>query len=476
MAARAASSGVSPCSMTHASPGRPPTNTYQPPESWARGPSTRTPGRRRARAARRASSSAGRGAATARPSGVANSSSRAIQPSWSRRRPLSASAAAPSVGQTGSPATGSSLMAQPSRTSASRTRPPPGSSSSTRREPGTLSSRTTTSPSGAGSRRVARLRPLGVDHLLGRHVAPDVGGEPGHELGRGHIARHQRPRGHECLGADLDAREDHHPTADARAAADDRPLDPVVARLGAAHEVVVGGGHAGRDEDVVLELGVGGDVRVRLDLRERPDRHVVLDADAPADDHALADRAALAHGGEVADDRVRPQSGAGVDERAAADGRALADLERRQRLPPAGGARGQLGLLAQHDVVLDHDAVADAGAVVDDHVGADLDVLADDDALSHDEVLAAHARASSARRTGSPEAAREALMASRTSTTTAPARPSEGVGLRSRTAWAKRSHTTRSGSVAGTFGMWMSPDRTWMYSPYDSVRGIGPLS
>ena len=71
----------------------------------------------------------------------------------------------------------------------------------------------------------------------------------------------------------------------------------------------------------------------------------------------------------------------------------------------------------------------------------------------------------SASRTGSPDDASDALMASSTSTTTAPARPSDGVGRRSRTAWAKRSHTTRSGSVAGTFGMWMSPDRTWMYSP-----------
>src|SRR5207342_94745 len=99
----------------------------------------------------------------------------------------------------------------------------------------------------------------------------------------------------------------------------------------------------------------------------------------------------------------------------------------------------------------------DDRAVVDDHVRADLDVVAEPDVLPEHQVLAAHATAPVSA-TGVPPWASDSPIASSTSTTVAPAQPSDGVGARSRTACTKRSHTTRSGSVPETFGMWMSPE------------------
>ena len=95
------------------------------------------------------------------------------------------------------------------------------------------------------------------------------------------------------------------------------PSISVVPPLGAAHEVVVRRDDAGRDEDVLLERRVGGDVGARLDLviapivvsfstsepRPRttssPIVHALADAGLVAEDHARADRRA----GE--DDRAR---------------------------------------------------------------------------------------------------------------------------------------------------------------------------
>ena len=65
------------------------------------------------------------------------------------------------------------------------------------------------------------------------------------------------------------------------------PGHQLVAALGAAHEVVVRGDDAGRDEHVLLERRVRGDVGIRLDPRARPDGRVVLDERAAADDDVL---------------------------------------------------------------------------------------------------------------------------------------------------------------------------------------------
>ena len=65
-AARAASPGVSPYSITHAPNGSPPMNMYQPPESWARGPVDVEAGGAASSAARRSSSVGREGLAAGR--------------------------------------------------------------------------------------------------------------------------------------------------------------------------------------------------------------------------------------------------------------------------------------------------------------------------------------------------------------------------------------------------------------------------
>ena len=73
------------------------------------------------------------------------------------------------------------------------------------------------------------------------------------------------PGADERVLADLDARQQDRRPADARAAPDHRALHERAPALGAAHEVVVRRDHAGRDEDVVLELAVGRHVGLGLD-------------------------------------------------------------------------------------------------------------------------------------------------------------------------------------------------------------------
>src|SRR5262249_57260478 len=114
------------------------------------------------------------------------------------------------------------------------------------------------------------------------------------------VLGHERPRGDERLLTDLDARKEHHPAAHARAPADHRAPDLFVARLRAPHEVVVGGDHAWRDEDVLLELRIRREVGVRLDPAERSDRDAVLYADATPDHHRLTEPQTLSQQGLLA--------------------------------------------------------------------------------------------------------------------------------------------------------------------------------
>ena len=144
-----------------------------------------------------------------------------------------------------------------------------------------------------------------IEQLLGRHVAPDAGGVAVDDLLRRHVLGDDGPGPDEGFLADLDTGTEDRAAADARTATDRRALDQVVPLLGSAHEVVVRRDDAGRDEDVLLERRVRGDIGVGLDLGQRPDRRVVLDQRAAADDHVVADAHALADAGLVAEDDAR---------------------------------------------------------------------------------------------------------------------------------------------------------------------------
>src|SRR5204863_2407033 len=216
--------------------------------------------------------------------------------------------------------------------------------------------------------------------------------------------------------------------ADARAVPDCRPTSQRVATLGSPHEVVVGGLHARRDQDFVLQCRVRRDVCHRLDLRARSHGRVVLDQRAAADDDVFAELATLADARLVADDRARTHARAGEDDRCGGDRRSGPELERLQLLLLGGRARRQRRRLPDDGVVEDPAVVADDRARIDDRGVRDVSshaVTVSSDACS----------CSSARTTGT--ASRAALEGS----------PSP------RTRRTKCSHSSRSGSVASTFGL-----------------------
>ena len=97
----------------------------------------------------------------------------------------------------------------------------------------------------------------------------------------------------------VDAGQHHRAGADAAALLHRHALEVLEALGRAAHEVVVRGHHARRDEHAVLERRVGGDVALALELAVAADGAEVLDRDAAADDRAAADRDVLAHGAQV---------------------------------------------------------------------------------------------------------------------------------------------------------------------------------
>ncbi len=153
------------------------------------------------------------------------------------------------------------------------------------------------------------------------------------------------------------------------------PLIERVALLRASHVVVVRRDDARRDEDVLLERRVRGDVRLGLDLRHRPDRRVVLDERAAADHDVVADRDALAHARLVAEDDALADRRPGEDDGAGGDDRPRADLRRRQRLALRGRARRERRLLPD-DGVLEHlHALAEHRARVDDRGRVDLSAI-----------------------------------------------------------------------------------------------------
>src|SRR4029453_480816 len=103
------------------------------------------------------------------------------------------------------------------------------------------------------------------------------------------VADDDRAGAHERILADLDAGTEHGAAADPGASPDRRPLDLPVPLLSSAHEVVVRGLDAGRDEHLSLQRGVPSDVRHRVDLHPRADGGVVLDQRTATDDDVVAD-------------------------------------------------------------------------------------------------------------------------------------------------------------------------------------------
>ena len=97
-----------------------------------------------------------------------------------------------------------------------------------------------------------------------------VGRVPDHHRTCRDVLRHDRAGADECLLADLDRRTEDRAAADACAAADGRARASPKALLRATHEVVVRRDDTRRNEDVLFERRVGGDVGVGLDLRLAP--------------------------------------------------------------------------------------------------------------------------------------------------------------------------------------------------------------
>ena len=112
------------------------------------------------------------------------------------------------------------------------------------------------------------------------------------------------------------------------------PFDQLVALLGAAHEVVVRRDDAGRDEDVLLERRVGGDVGARPGSSSRAPIVVSFSTSEPrpiTTSSPIVD--ALAHARLVADDHAR------ADRRARRRRSRRSRRSSRRRSPPAAAAR-----------------------------------------------------------------------------------------------------------------------------------------
>ena len=206
-----------------------------------------------------------------------------------------------------------------------------------------------------------------------------------HEHARGHVARDDGAGGDERLLADLDRRQQDGSRPDPAATPQGRPAE-LDLRRAAAGRGVVREHHAGGDEDVVLDLGPGRDVRARLHADARADADVVLDR-GPAAHHGLvADMGALAHVGLVGDDAALAHPRPGHQDRARSNRRLRAHHGRPGRRASRGArARAERNRLAHHAAVLEPRPGTHDAAGVDDHVPAQLDVLGQLDALADQE-------------------------------------------------------------------------------------------
>ena len=211
------------------------------------------------------------------------------------------------------------------------------------------------------------IRAAGVRRPASRPPAHGAALAPGCRppAARRHVAGHHRAGADERLLADLDAGQQHGAAADPGAAADRGALDQRVARLRAAHEVVVGGDHAGGDEHVVLEQAVRGDVGVDWILAKSP-MTVSFSTQTPRPiTHLAPIVAALADAGQVADDAALAQRRAGRQHRAGADRAAAAEHQRRAAARGGRWTSGQRSAACRARRCRRSDALADHGALVD---------------------------------------------------------------------------------------------------------------
>ncbi len=207
-------------------------------------------------------------------------------------------------------------------------------------------------------------------------------GTPTTTARRRDIGDHDGPGAHKRLFSDLDPGAEHGAAADPAGAAQGRPLARLTRRV-PGHRVVVGHHDPGPDEDVVLDLGVGGHVAVGLHPHPAADEHVVVDRAAAADDRIVPHSAALADVRLVARDRAGLERRPGEHHGSREHGRPFADHGRRGSLAAGGRHAAEVRRLADHRAVLQDRAGIDSGAVVNDnvvaqlHPGADLDPVAD---------------------------------------------------------------------------------------------------
>ena len=144
----------------------------------------------------------------------------------------------------------------------------------------------------------------------------------------------------------------------------------------AGHRVVVCRGHAGPQEDVVLDDRPARDVHPGLDQHAGADDDVIVDRRSPPEDGAFPERRPFAQLALIAEDRAGSDARRRIQNRPGADRDAVLDDER-IRIAGAGRARpgAQPRALAKHRMRLDQTAGADPRPAVDDGSVADNNVV-----------------------------------------------------------------------------------------------------
>ena len=223
-------------------------------------------------------------------------------------------------------------------------------------------------------------------------------------------------------------------------------------QLGAAHEVVVGGDHAGRDEDVLLQRAVRGDVGVRLDPRARADRGVVLDAPRRG---RSPPRSPTVHRsrtrGQIAHHTALAEHAAGRDHRSGRDAAAVTQPQRRQLTRVWPSTRPTAWAACQHRVVSDGTAVARSPSPVHGHVGPEVTPSSDQRVRGRASGRGVggrphHARAPARAPPSPPPRSSARCIASSTSTTARPSSTLARTASPAATASRNRPHSSRSGS------------------------------
>src|SRR5262245_1192009 len=234
---------------------------------------------------------------------------------------------------------------------------------------------------------------LVLEQLLHGDLAPRPGRGPPHDGASRHVARHERPRRHECILADLDAGEQHRPGADATAPTDRNAFEVLEALRRAPDVVVVRGHDAGCDEHTVFERRVGRDVALAFQLAVAADGANVLDRHAAPHDGPAAHAYILADRAQVGPQDLVADGGTAIQHHAAAHDTLTADRQGRELLfLGSGGIGGAHRAFAERGMIVDAHLIADHGAVVDDDVvpepgaGTDSDLGSDHASLAEHDV------------------------------------------------------------------------------------------